>query len=115
MTFANHSNVIALRRSRLVPLLMPFGIINGMRLQVDKSGRVVLPKPLRQRLGLRAGATLDVTEVAEGLMLRPVTHRPSLIKSKGLLVHTGQPTEPIDWRQLAEDLEYERFPDILAK
>jgi AbrB family looped-hinge helix DNA binding protein len=88
--------------------------MNGMKLHLDKSGRIVLPKPLRQRLGLRAGATLEATEAAEGLFLRPITNRPSLVESRGFLVHTGQPTHAIDWRQLSEDLEQERFHELLV-
>ena len=51
-----------------MPLSMPHGKINGMKLHLDKSGRVVLPKPLRQRLGLRAGTTFEAIEAAEGLL-----------------------------------------------
>ncbi len=94
---------------------MPYGKINGMKLYLDKSGRVVLPKPLRQRLGLRAGATLEATEAAEGLLLRPITERPSLVERDGFLVHTGQPTRAFDWQQLSDDLEQERLRDILGR
>jgi AbrB family looped-hinge helix DNA binding protein len=38
-----------------------------MTLKIDKAGRIVLPKPIRQRLGLRAGAALEVRETAEAL------------------------------------------------
>jgi AbrB family looped-hinge helix DNA binding protein len=94
---------------------MPYGKINGMKLRLDQSGRVVLPKPLRQRMGLRAGATLEVTEAAEGLLLRPITQRPSLVERDGFLVHTGQATQTLDWQQLSRDLEQERMKDILGR
>lgn len=94
---------------------MPYGKINGMRLTLDKSGRVVLPKPLRQRLGLRAGATLEAAEAAGGLLLRPVSQQPSLVEHNGFLVHTGQVTSPVDWQRFFEDLEQERLHDILGQ
>ncbi len=94
---------------------MPCGKINGMKLRLDKSGRVVLPKPLRQRMGLRAGTTFEAMDAAEGLLLRPVTERPSLVERDGFLVHTGQATRAFDWQQLSRDLEEERLRDILGR
>jgi bifunctional DNA-binding transcriptional regulator/antitoxin component of YhaV-PrlF toxin-antitoxin module len=94
---------------------MPCAKTNGMKLRLDKSGRVVLPKPQCQRLGLRAGTTFEATEAAEGVLLRPITRRPSLVESSALLVHTGQTTRAFDWRQLSDDLERERLRDILGQ
>lgn len=85
-----------------------------MKLRLDKSGRVVLPKPLRQRLGLRVGSTLEATEAAEGLLLRAIARRPSLVERDGFLVHTGQAIHPFDWQDLREDAEQERLRDILG-
>lgn len=98
-----------------MPRTMPFGTINGMKLRLDKSGRVVLPKPLRQRLGLGAGTTFEATEAAGGLLLRPLAHRPSLIERDGFLVHTGQASRTLDWQSLADDLEQERLRDIFGR
>jgi AbrB family looped-hinge helix DNA binding protein len=85
-----------------------------MKLHLDKSGRIVLPKPIRQRLGLRAGAELEASESGEGLLLRPVTERPSLVERDGVLVHTGQPIRALDWDHLRDDLEQERVRVILG-
>ena len=84
-----------------------------MKLRPDKSGRLVLPKALRQRLGLRAGTTFEATEAAEGVLLRPLIHGPSLVDRDGFLVHTGHATRAFDWQELSEDLEQERLRDIL--
>ncbi len=86
-----------------------------MKLRLDKAGRVVLPKPLRQRLGLRAGIALEATEAAEGILLRPITQRPSLVERHGFLVHTGQATRAFDWQQLSDDLEQERMQDVFGR
>ena len=77
-----------------------------MKLSLDKSGRVFLPKPLRQRMALRAGATFEATETADGLLLRPIARR-SLVKRRGFLVHMGQVRHAFDWQQLSDDLEQE--------
>jgi AbrB family looped-hinge helix DNA binding protein len=61
-----------------------------MTLKVDKAGRVILPKPVRDRLGLRAGSDIELQETAEGVVLKPAHRRPSLIRKGGFLVHTGE-------------------------
>jgi AbrB family looped-hinge helix DNA binding protein len=61
-----------------------------MTLKIDKAGRVILPKPVRDRFGLHAGSDLEIRETREGIVLRPVDQRPSLIKKGGFLVYTGE-------------------------
>ena len=61
-----------------------------MTLKVDKAGRVILPKPLRDRLGLRAGSDLEIQEIPEGVVLKPAGRRPSLVRKGSFLVHTGE-------------------------
>jgi AbrB family looped-hinge helix DNA binding protein len=61
-----------------------------MNLKIDKAGRLILPKPVRDRLGLHQGSDLEMTETSEGITLKPVEHQPSMIKKKGLWVHTGK-------------------------
>src|SRR5579862_873510 len=48
--------------SLLSPFLMVSGIINGMEVKIDKAGRIVVPKPLRQRLGFKPGTELEAIE-----------------------------------------------------
>ena len=38
---------------------------------VDRLGRVVLPKALRERYGLTAGAELELTDTGTGILLAP--------------------------------------------
>jgi AbrB family looped-hinge helix DNA binding protein len=61
-----------------------------MTLRMDKAGRVILPKPVRERLGLHAGSDLEMQETAEGLVLKPADRRPSLVRKGSFLVHTGE-------------------------
>jgi AbrB family looped-hinge helix DNA binding protein len=67
-----------------------------MRLKLDKLGRVVLPKPLRARYGLRAGTELEIVEGAQEFALRPVRSGPSLVEVGGILVHQGVPKGELD-------------------
>ena len=73
---------------------------------MDKAGRVILPKPVRDRFGLREGSNLEMEETPEGLVLKPVEIRPSMIKKQGLWVHTGQVPPGFDAVQaIREDRE----------
>jgi AbrB family looped-hinge helix DNA binding protein len=67
-----------------------------MRLKLDKLGRVVLPKPLRARYGLRAGTELEIVEGAQEFALRPARSGPSLVELGGILVHQGVPKGELD-------------------
>ncbi len=54
------------RFSEYLPFSMAYAILNGMTLKADKAGRVILPKPVRDRLGLAAGSDLEMIETVEG-------------------------------------------------
>jgi len=57
-----------------------------MRIAIDATGRIVVPKPLRDELGLGPGAELDI-EVRDGaLELRPPGRRMWLEQRDGHLV-----------------------------
>jgi AbrB family looped-hinge helix DNA binding protein len=59
-----------------------------MRTTVDRFGRVVVPKAMRERLGLRAGAALEIEEAEGHISLRPVEDTPLIVK-QGILVFAG--------------------------
>jgi AbrB family looped-hinge helix DNA binding protein len=61
-----------------------------MTLKIDKAGRVILPKPVRDRLGLRAGSDLEIQEIQGGVLLKPSHRRPSLVRKGSFWVHTGE-------------------------
>ena len=65
-----------------------------MTVTIDKFGRVLIPKPLRDRLGLVPGAelSLDVQDGGDGapaLELRAVPDEPLLVRQNGRLVYAG--------------------------
>ena len=77
-----------------------------MTLKIDKAGRVILPKPVRDRLGLTAGNDLEIQETPEGIVLRPAGRRPSLIRKGSFLVHTGEIPQGYDiLKAIDEDRE----------
>jgi AbrB family looped-hinge helix DNA binding protein len=61
------------------------------RLIVDKAGRVVIPRTLREELHLEAGDALEMESTAECITLRPVRGMGPLTKEHGFgVLHTGQ-------------------------
>ena len=67
------------------------------KLTLDKAGRIVLPKPLRDELHLKAGDTLELESSGDSITLRPSRSQGQLVKKHGLWVfHSGEPlTEEI--------------------
>jgi AbrB family looped-hinge helix DNA binding protein len=55
------------------------------RIVIDKGGRVVIPKPLRDRLGLRDGDLLTIEEIDGQLRVCPEQREGGLIRRDGAL------------------------------
>jgi len=55
-------------------------------LTVDKAGRVVLPKPVRDELELAAGDSLEMESTEDAIVLRPVRRDVGLRKKQGIWV-----------------------------
>ena len=86
---------------------------NGMELRIDKSGRIVVPKPLRERLGFKPDTELEAIEQPEGVLLKRVEQRPSMIKVDGLWVHQGIAEPGASWERILEEVREERIESVL--
>ncbi len=91
---------------------MVYGIYYGMELRIDKAGRIVVPKPLRDKLGFRPDTDLEAVEVREGMFLKRVEQRPSMIKVDGLWVHQGVADPAANWERVLEDVREERIASV---
>ena len=81
-------------------------------LKIDRAGRLVIPKPVRDRMHLDPGTDIEMEETAEGLLLRKISQKPSLVEQHGILVHLGKPPKNFDWQGILEDEREERTRDI---
>jgi len=62
------------------------GSVFPMETTVDSVGRIVVPKPLRDALGLLPGTTVDVTAYGAGLQVLPTGRTARLVDIDGALV-----------------------------
>lgn len=84
-----------------------------MELKIDKAGRIVVPKPLRERLGFRPGAELEAIEQPGGVLLKPIEQLPSMTKADGLWVHQGVAERGASWDRAIESVREERIESAL--
>lgn len=84
-------------------------MINDMKVKLDTSGRIVVPKLLRDRIGLKPDMVLEVEEHADGVFLRVPTPHPTMVQVDGLWVHQGTAPANADWGRVLEDVRDERL------
>jgi AbrB family looped-hinge helix DNA binding protein len=62
------------------------------KLTLDRAGRVLIPKTLRQELHLGPGDSLQLNSEGGKITLRPVRPKALLKKELGVWVYQGEPT-----------------------
>jgi AbrB family looped-hinge helix DNA binding protein len=81
----------------------------NVRLTIDKAGRVVIPKTVRQKLHLEPGDTLELESAGQHITLRPVPGSGSLKKEHGVWVfYSGQPLAASATDEVLEKIREER-------
>ncbi len=84
-----------------------------MRISIDKAGRIVVPKPVRDRFGLRPDSKLELVENDEGFQLKPLEETARLVRlPNGRLLFTGTGPAHIAWDHLVQDMYEERIREI---
>lgn len=68
--------------------------MNGMKTTIDGAGRMVIPKPIREMAGLKAGASVEVRYQDGRIEIEPAVARVELVKKGRFLVARapGAPT-----------------------
>ena len=81
----------------------------NVRVTIDKAGRVVIPKPLREELHLEPGDALELECAGEQITLRPVRGTGPLTKEQGVWVfYTRQPLPASATDEVLQQLREER-------
>ena len=86
------------------------------KLTVDKLGRIVLPKPVREKLQLAAGDQLEMESLDDRITLRPLRGTAQLRKKRGVWVfHSGEPLAASTVQETIEQIRRERDEHNLGK
>ncbi|MBT9331120.1 AbrB/MazE/SpoVT family DNA-binding domain-containing protein [Paracidobacterium acidisoli] len=78
---------------------------------IDKAGRLVVPKAMRDALHLKSGELLDVEQHDDTIVLRP-HRRGGLVKRDGMWVITGE-AGGISASGLIDEHREERIQDLI--
>ena len=85
------------------------GRLDGMRVAIDGAGRIVVPKAMRDRLGVVGPSELELEEGDGRLVLSAVPSEVTLLDQDGHLVaQRGPDVAPIDWEVVRDLVERQR-------
>jgi AbrB family looped-hinge helix DNA binding protein len=81
----------------------------AIQLTVDKAGRVILPKPVRDELQLSPGDSLELESSEQQIVLRPVRGSGPLRKKHGIWVfRSGEPLSTKTVNDVMKDVRRDR-------
>ena len=66
-----------------------------METSLDRFGRIVIPKWIREDFNLKAGTPIRIEESEQGIILKPVYEEPNLHVKDGVLVFSGTALEEL--------------------
>ena len=83
------------------------------KIPIDRFGRVVLPKPIRERMALAPGTEFEVEEHADAIVLKPISAQAKLVK-KGpwLVVESEEALPPAAITETLRRVRHERDKKI---
>lgn len=84
-------------------------MLRGMKATVDKAGRLVIPRPLRDRIGLGGGGAVEIEIEGSDLRIRPVVG--DRLREEGDLWVIPRTGVPIDDAAVRELIDADRYRD----
>lgn len=83
------------------------------KVTIDKAGRVVLPKSIREGLRIGPGDTLEIETEGDRLVISPVRIRPGLQKEQGVWVYRSSAQANISIPDLIDQQRDQRTHELL--
>jgi AbrB family looped-hinge helix DNA binding protein len=85
------------------------------KLTLDKAGRVVIPKKLRDDLHMAPGDVFQLESTDEKIVLKPVREEATMFKKDGMwVIKTGKPLTVEDVNAVIESVREERHRQIIG-
>lgn len=87
------------------------GMVEQMtaKISIDKAGRVIIPKSVRESLQLRPGDELELESSDDRITLRPARGQVKLRKKRGIWVYNpGEPVTVSEVERVLEQVRRER-------
>ena len=75
---------------------MIFSDVNPMKLKMDDTGAIRLPRKLRKKLGFEPGMKLQIKIENQTLSIFPANSEQMIVEEQGLLVYPGIPEETLE-------------------
>jgi AbrB family looped-hinge helix DNA binding protein len=94
---------------------MVYGIFIAMRattVPIDKAGRVVIPKWVREGVNLQVGDELKISLEGQRIQLEPAVEEAGLVRKGHALVFRSQSSKPLT-SEMVENLRDERLSLLL--
>ncbi len=84
-------------------------------LRMDRAGRVLLPKTVRDRLQVKPGDSFEMESFDDHIVLRPIRQRATMRKELGVLVFdTGERLTATDVRKTIQKVRDGRIESVLG-
>ena len=83
-----------------------------MQSTIDKFGRVVIPKKIRESEGLLPGTPVDIESGDGEVRICPVVEESALKRVNGRLVHTGKFPDDFDLTAFIKQQRHERAEKV---
>ena len=81
-----------------------------MELTIDELGRILIPKQIREQLGIDIQAQLSL-EIKDGrIILQPISKEPEICYEEGILVVKTEPIEKLE--TVINELRQERINEL---
>lgn len=83
-----------------------------MEITIDELGHILIPKQVRERLGIDAQARLSL-EIKDGrIILQPIPKEPEIYYEEGILVVKTERIE--DMETIIDELRQERINELMS-